>query len=339
MSTREEVKALWKRCFHDSDAFVDLYFEQRYKDEINVDVRHDGKIVAALQMIPYPMTFCGTIIPTSYVSGACTHPDYRKKGWMRCLLKKAHRRMYQEGKLLSALIPAHDWLFDYYAKEGYAPTFGYVKQCMSLRELHPDLKCVVTDETENRELLSERYCYFSSMMKKRPCCIQHPREDFLLIMEDLRICGGKMLVARKNHRIVGMAFCVMEDGQTVVKELLADHEGVHDSLLLEAAELFRVNDVICLQPSFLDSLYLGMSRVIHAPKVLELIAGKYPGLEMHLHIVEDDTIPENNGYYSLSNGKCFQGYRPDVEYRACTIRDFARLLLTAEHPYMSLMLD
>lgn len=339
MNTKEEVKALWKLCFDDTDEFVNLYFEQRYKDEINVDIRQDGKIVAALQMIPYPMTFCGTIISTAYISGACTHPDYRRQGLMRRLLKEAHRRMFQEGKLLSVLIPANDSLFDYYANEGYAPTFGYIKQCISLRGLCPAMFCVVTDETDNRELLFERYHYFSSMMKKRPCCIQHPREDFLLIMEDLRLGGGKMLVARRSNHIVGMAFCIMENERVVVKELLADDERVRDSILVEAARLFNVNGVDCLQPSFLDSLYLGMSRVIHIPEVLSLIASKYPGLEMHIHIGNDEVIPKNNGYYTLSNGKYFRGYRPDVEYRACTIGDFARLLLTAEHPYMSLMLD
>ena len=76
MTTKDEVKALWKLCFTDSDEFTDLYFDLRYKDDINMAVREEGKIISALQMISYPMTFCGETIATSYVSGACTHPDY-----------------------------------------------------------------------------------------------------------------------------------------------------------------------------------------------------------------------------------------------------------------------
>lgn len=125
MTTKDEVKALWKLCFTDSDEFTDLYFKMRYKDEINRVVREDGKIVSALQTIPYPMTFCGGVIPTSYISGACTHPDYREHGAMRRLLKETHRRMYEEGILLASLIPAEEWLFGYYAKSGYTPAFGY----------------------------------------------------------------------------------------------------------------------------------------------------------------------------------------------------------------------
>lgn len=339
MSTKEEVKALWKLCFNDSDEFVDLYFEQRYKDEINVATREDGRVVAALQMIPYPMTFCGETISTAYISGACTHPDYRGRGIMRRLLTDAHRRMYQEEVLLSSLIPAHDWLFEYYGLSGYAPSFGYVNQKVALRELHPAAACTVTDETDNRHLLAERYHYFSAQMKKRPCCIQHPREDFLIILEDLRLSRGKMLVARRNHHIVGMAFCVKEDNFLLVKELLADDERVCDSLLVEASRLYGTEEVNCLQPSFIDSLYLGMSRVIHVERILRLIARKYPGLEMHIHIEGDEAIPENNGYYTLNGGRCLRGWQAGVEYRPCTSQDFTRLLLTAEHPYMSLMLD
>ena len=76
MTTKDEVKTLWKLCFNDSDEFTDLYFKMRYKDEVNRVIREDGKIISALQMIPYPMTFCDEVISTSYISGACTHPDY-----------------------------------------------------------------------------------------------------------------------------------------------------------------------------------------------------------------------------------------------------------------------
>ena len=69
----------------------------RYKDEVNRVIREDGKIISALQMIPYPMTFCDEVISTSYISGACTHPDYRKHGAMKRLLKETHRCMYEDG--------------------------------------------------------------------------------------------------------------------------------------------------------------------------------------------------------------------------------------------------
>lgn len=339
MTTKEEVKALWKLCFDDSDEFVDLYFEKRYTDTMNIAISQDGKIVSALQMIPYPMTFCGKIISASYISGACTHPDYRGKGLMHQLLEKAHRRMYNEGALLGMLIPAKRELFDFYKKFGYAPAFGYATLKLKTEELHSSCMYTILDETEESDFLCEHYRYFSTFIKKRVCCVLHPKDDFMIIIADLLLSKGKLLVARREGLIHGMAFCVKENERLVVKELLADNDIIRDTLVKKATELFDVVEVECLMPSLMDTLYLGMARIIHAERMMALIARKYPTVEMFVQVVGDHTIPENNGHYIIREGTCTRAFQPDKEYRACGISEFTRLLLEAEHPYMSLMLD
>ena len=86
---KEKVRKLWELCFHDSPAFTDLYFQMRYNNEVNIAIQSGDLVIAALQMLPYPMTYCGKTIATSYVSGACTHPDFRNKGVMRELLAES----------------------------------------------------------------------------------------------------------------------------------------------------------------------------------------------------------------------------------------------------------
>ncbi|KAA6326525.1 hypothetical protein EZS27_024375, partial [termite gut metagenome] len=76
MNVKKQVKELWKLCFNEEEAFVDMYFDLRYNSDRNMYIRRDDRIISSLDMIPYPMTFCGTNIRTSYISGACTHPDY-----------------------------------------------------------------------------------------------------------------------------------------------------------------------------------------------------------------------------------------------------------------------
>lgn len=44
---------------------MDLYFRMRYTEQINSAVVEDGKVIAALQRIPYPMTFAGDVVPTA----------------------------------------------------------------------------------------------------------------------------------------------------------------------------------------------------------------------------------------------------------------------------------
>ena len=53
---------------------------------LNGDV--DFIAVTQAEILPYPKTFGKSEIKTGYVSGACTHPDYRNRGAMRELLSQ-----------------------------------------------------------------------------------------------------------------------------------------------------------------------------------------------------------------------------------------------------------
>jgi len=103
MMIKEQVKALWKICFDDSEEFVEMYFRLRYKTEVNVAIQSGDEVISALQMLPYPMTFGGETVQTSYISGACTHPDFRSKGVMRELLSQSFARMLRNGVHFSTL--------------------------------------------------------------------------------------------------------------------------------------------------------------------------------------------------------------------------------------------
>lgn len=338
MTTKDEVKALWKLCFEDSDEFIDLYFDMRYRDGINMAVREDGKIISALQMIPYPMTFCGAVIPISYISGACTHPDYRERGAMRRLLRETHRRMYDDGVWLGSLIPAEEWLFGYYAGAGYTPGFAYAVEQFGADGLVREHSCCRTEVCDLPG--AEHFRYFDTRMRMRGCCVLHSEDDFLIIMADLKLGGGYLVVAREAERIVGMAFVVRENDTLCVKELLADCPAVKNALLYEAAyRIYNVREIKCMVPSLSGTPFLGMARVIRAGEMLGLWARKHPEAELYVRLEGDDVIPENNGYYTVKGGICLRGRTAGAEYVIHTPASFTRMLLETEHPYMSLMLN
>lgn len=131
MSVKEQVRRLWATCFHDSEAFMDLYFGCRYADSLNEYMESDGQVMAALQRIPYRLTYEGMNVPVAYISGACTHPAYRERGVMRKLLAQAHQSMFREGVLFSTLIPAEEWLKGYYARSGYTLCFQRRKKLLT----------------------------------------------------------------------------------------------------------------------------------------------------------------------------------------------------------------
>lgn len=129
---REKVKKLWKLCFNDSEEFTELYFRLRYNNDINIAIQSGEEVIASLQMLPYPMTFEGEDIHTAYISGACTHPDYRNQGVMHELLSQAFARMLHNNVALSTLIPAEPWLFDTMAVAVMPPYSAMPKRPLSL---------------------------------------------------------------------------------------------------------------------------------------------------------------------------------------------------------------
>ena len=109
-STAPYIRKMWLDCFHDSPEFMDLYFSEKYKNENTLLYEEDEKPVASLQLLPYQFSFYGKEVSSAYISGACTLPEYRKRGYMGRLLNEAFRLMHSRNIPISILIPAEDWL-------------------------------------------------------------------------------------------------------------------------------------------------------------------------------------------------------------------------------------
>lgn len=348
----EATEKLWRLCFKDTDEFIRLYFQMRYKDEINMPIYGEGKMIAALQMIPYPMTLHGRIIPTSYISGACTHPAYRNKGIMGGLLSDSFRRMYSEGVLMSTLIPAEEWLFDYYSKYGYTAAFDYSLHQTDMSQLNEFISHSITEYVFS-QTSREIYSYFSDKMRKRPCCIQHTSEDFGVILADLQLSEGKLFVCHTSDEITGLAFCIPEKDHLYIPELLYNDILIRNSLLKKASDYFHAQEIEYLSPATgFDDKKLGMARIIHVEGVLQLYAQTYPTLQITL-AVSDNIISENCGRFRIARGTCERTNKTEKDCIPLTINELTQMLLGYRvsqlppslqnipscHPYMSLMLN
>lgn len=344
------TKGLWKLCFNDFEAFIDLYFRLKYKDELNMSVYDNGVMISALQMIPYSMTFCNKVIPTSYISGACTHPDYRSQGVMKQLLVETFARKYKDNILLSTLIPAEKWLFDYYSKFGYAYAFDYSIEQVNISLLQVSQSYQITPYTSCQ---LDVYSYLNRKMMERPCCVQHTMDDFEVIVGDLQLSKGELFVARLQMDIIGLAFCTPDEGIIYVKELFAESQEIEDSLLKEASVrmgIDRINRITFPSPT--DRRRLGMARIINAEKLLGIYAAEHPEVTVSLS-VSDEFIPENNGRYRLESGTCKRIFDTKEIVFHLNIEQLTQFLLDyyaqnhpnqlhffdSQQPYMSLMLD
>lgn len=316
---------MWKLCFDDSEEFVELYFRLRYTDEVNVAVECDGKVVSALQMLPYPMTFCGKEIPTAYLSGVCTHPDYRNRGMMRALLKKAFGRMWQNGIALSTLIPAEPWLYSCYARSGYARVFR--SQEVSSRKLEAGSH-ILTSGLLNSDFSDNACDFLDRKLRERPCCIQHTPEDFGVILAGLQLEGGKILTWKRDGKLAAVA---------VVSPVASAEEG-------EATTLYRIEEwagdgavaglgvADCCNTS-------GMARIIHAEEVLHRYAAAYPEKECCFRLT-DEQLPANNGCYTLRGGVCEKLVGTSAtDFPTLTIGELTEEIFLPLSPQMTLMMN
>lgn len=338
MIIKEQVKALWKLCFEDSEEFVEMYFKLRYKNEVNVAIQSGDEVISALQMLPYPMTFCGEMVQTSYISGACTHPDFRSKGVMRELLSQSFARMLRNGIQFSTLIPAEPWLFDYYKRMGYATVFQYSVKEMTLPEFIPSKEIAVNVVSKPQD---EVYSYLNKKLSERPCCIQHSAEDFQVIMADLPISGGNLFVAKQANEIWGIAIIYKRENCIIINELLAEDKDTEYSLLFAIKQYTGCNHIIQLLPpdKELPQHSLGMARIINTKEVLQIYASAFPEDDMQLE-VSDKQLSVNNGYYYLSDGKCrYSAERLPGAHIQTNISELTEKILKKLNPYMSLMLN
>ncbi len=166
---KQETKELWKTVFNDSDKFIELYFSKVYKSEYNYCCQKDGRVIAALQTLPYTMLYHGNEVKTAYISGVSTHPDYRKQDVANNLMRQAHFSLYHKNVIFASLIPAEEWLYGWYEK------CGYVKQ----------ITCTPPPEGI-KDMTFEQ---FDSMQRQKTCILMHDSEGFDVIKEDIALAG------------------------------------------------------------------------------------------------------------------------------------------------------
>ncbi|MDR1500737.1 MAG: GNAT family N-acetyltransferase [Tannerellaceae bacterium] len=254
---KEHIIRLWKETFFDTEDFVRFYFDNIYRDGNTLTVEREDRVLSALQILPYRMTFLGAEIPVAYIAGASTLPSEQGKGHMTGLLAQADLEIRRRRIPLSILIPAGDRLFDYYRARGYFDFFSY-----SLHTCNRSAHTLSGISVERRSMADkEAYTYFDSRSRLRPISVLHTYDDFRFILRDLELEGGDFLVAvREDGSIGGMAFAG-HDG--FVREILSDSEGVKECLLDRVAAVHNLSRTTYRTPSTasLPSLPYGMARI------------------------------------------------------------------------------
>lgn len=176
IDTTPLVRSLWKTCFEDTEEYLDLHFSEKYKPENTLLYFEKDIAVAALQMLPYTIRFYGKEIPFYYLAGLCTLPDYRNKGYMGQLIRASFDVMKQRMIPVCGLVPAEDWLFNYYHKYGFEIVFDPSENTI-------DLKSLIGKN------LSDAYIEFDKQYQQADFCVLKTKDDLDVILTDYKSEG------------------------------------------------------------------------------------------------------------------------------------------------------
>lgn len=110
-----QLKKLWLECFDDTEQAVNLFFDRNMQKMRVFCAKDKDIIVSALYLLD--VTLNGQ--KAHYLCGASTNADYRKRGIMSGLIEFALENAVADGDKFSALMPAKEPLYDYYARLGY----------------------------------------------------------------------------------------------------------------------------------------------------------------------------------------------------------------------------
>jgi predicted acetyltransferase len=118
-----ELKALWRDVFQEEEAYLEAFFVKIFKGDNALLYEEDGRIAAALHMVPYSMVVDEVEHPLLYLYAIGTLPEYRGKGYAGDITREALRLAEDRGYSAAFLVPAEESLFLWYERMGFETVF------------------------------------------------------------------------------------------------------------------------------------------------------------------------------------------------------------------------
>lgn len=114
LKTREKdaCRSLWEEAFpEDSREFGDYYFAEKMKDNRVLVLEEEGRTVSMLHQNPYRIRVREQVWRSDYIVGVATAKDRRHRGYMRQLLNRMMKEMWEEQMPFCFLMPADEAIY------------------------------------------------------------------------------------------------------------------------------------------------------------------------------------------------------------------------------------
>lgn len=274
-------KQIWKAVFtSDSPEFADFYFDTVYRNEYTLLLTLSGQPAAHLQMLPCEMVYCGQTIKANYLSGVSTLPQFRGKGCMDALMRRAFYELYQNGTVISTLIPAKP---DIYLKYGYRFTYFLDKSTVS------NTRCF-THLYETTSLTTLDSIYQSCFGQYNMRVVRTPKHWETILYEHRYFEKGRLFVTDGAYALVSFY-----PKTPLIKELGYLNETARQKMLHALTGSFGTLEL--LLPG--GKTPFAQSRVISVQAVLDILRQRNSFTPFTLQVT-DPYIEQNNRCYRIT---------------------------------------
>lgn len=245
---KQEIFDLWKQAYPmQNEEYLQFYFDYVYDQGVGIVYEMDGRIVSSLEMNYHTLYVQGKQLKASYILGASTLPDYRRRGYMQTLMESALDEARHN--CLITLIKA----FNPKAYQTFGFEVVYHRKAYTLTKatLHTVSSAHVSSQANAKELLHvyrkfvQRFDgyyvrdipYYETLLKE----LQLGQKQ-LLVYRDAHgeVSGYVIYQKRKQERIVQEAIYLES---VVLKRLLKKTIGDHHEITVMVSTCERLEKI------------------------------------------------------------------------------------------------
>ena len=276
----------------------------------------DGKLVSKLSIRPFDIWIDNQKIKMGGIAGVATYPEYRRKGYVKELMKQSLIEMRESGQIISVLHPFSYYFYRKYGWELFSDfsvihltksdlissenVSGYVKRfsASSYNEYIEDIENIYDKYAQKYigMLVRERNWWKDTVIKDFHTAIYYNQMNEPL---------GYLIYNVQNSKMFVKVFIPLNHE---ARKGMWNFICQHDSMLKELEIWAEVNDPLLftiINPKVkVEQIAFPMARIVDVSAFLQIYPFNWQGSECQITLnIIDEYAPWNNGTYTVIPGE------------------------------------
>lgn len=296
------TRTLWEKIFaEDSREFLDYYYFIKTRDNQIYVIEEDGGVRSMLQLNPYLLQVEDRQFPCNYIIAVATEENYRKRGYMGELLRKAMQDMYARKEPFTFLMPAAEAIYT-----PYDFRFVYAQnQCESMgTDSAAELELTDAGMRDAADMAAFFNQYFAE--KYQVCAVRDETYYQTMIFEQQSENGGVKLI-KEGQDIKGMFAYASEENVVEIREplYLDEYEAQFQKAVrdLRSGRDVPVKIYACRNGEHVKKVPIIMVRILHLETFLSAVKVKEGERLSCSFAVLDSIITKNSRVWKLTGGQ------------------------------------